>query len=319
MALSETLRYFDLRGRGEWRVIELNSEWNDYWRTARGERREVDPTGTDAIAPFFLAEGPAPGDAGPVLDLGCGAGALSQRLIKSNYPHSQFLGVDLSHDAAHMTASKTKGLAIQGDLANLPLAANTIDWAVSQFALEYASSNAWTEAGRVVKPGGRLTVVAHAHGSLIYMEHEKALADFSTLDQIIHASLKRDPTGEPVAVVSERILVQAIEQLRAMVGAQPGGLARPMSEALLGVLTQYSGGKSLPSSNELGSLLRWLTDDKFYKGRVESMLRAAMTPSDFMGVQQSLVNAGFTVRTAGFLTAPGGARLGFKLSAVKSA
>lgn len=300
-------------------MIELNSEWNDYWRTARGERREVDPTGTDAIAPFFLAEGPAPGGAESVLDLGCGAGALSDRLIKSNYRQSQFLGVDLSRDAAYMTASKTKGLAIQGDLAKLPLATNSIDWVVSQFALEYASFNAWAEAGRVVKPGGRLTVVAHANGSFIYTEHEKALVDFRTLDQIIQASVKRGPKGEPVAVESEQVLGQAIKQLRAMVGDQSGGLARSMSDALLGVLTQWSDGKDLPSSNELGSLLRWLTDYKFYKGRVESMLRAAMTPSDFMGVQQSLVNAGFTVRTAGFLTAPGGVRLGFKLSAVKSA
>ena len=299
-------------------MIELNSEWNDYWRTARGERREVDPTGTDAIVPFFLAEGPAAVGAGSILDLGCGAGALSDRLIQSNYPQSQFLGVDLSHDAAHMTASKTKGLAIQGDLEQLPLAANTIDWVVSQFALEYASVNAWAEAGRVVKPGGRLTVVAHAHGSLIYTEHEKALVDFRALDEIIHANVKRDPAGEPVAVVSEQVLGRAIEHLRAMVGNQPDGLARPMSEALLGVLTHLSGGKGRPSSSELGSLRRWLTDYKFYKGRVESMLRAAMTPSDFMGVQQSLVNAGFTVRTAGFLTAPGGGRLGFKLSVVKS-
>lgn len=296
---------------------ESNSEWNDYWRTARGERREVDPTGTDAIVPFFLAEGPVPGGAVSVLDLGCGAGALSDRLIKSNYPQSQFLGVDLSHDAAHVMANKTKGLAIQGDLAKLPLAASTIDWVVSQFALEYASVNAWAEAGRVVKPGGRLTVVAHARGSLIYTEHEKALVDFSTLDQIIHASVKRAPTGEPLAVVGEQVLGRAIEQLRAMVGDQPGGLARPMSDALLGVLTRLSGGKGLPSSNELGSLRRWLTDYKFYKARVESMLHAAMTPSDFMDAQQSLVNAGFTVRTAGFLTAPGGGRLGFKLSALK--
>ena len=298
-------------------MIQPNAEWDNYWRAARIQRHEVDPTGTEEIAPFFLAEGPSPEEALSVVDLGCGAGALSSILIQSNYSQSKFLGVDLSYDGAKMAVNKTNGLAVQSDLSELPIAAKSIDWVVSQFALEYAPAIAWVEAGRIVKPGGRLTVVAHARGSLIYEEHQQAAGDFGALDQIIEVNFALDDEGNLIGFRGEQPLRQTSGQLQAMVDDRPVGLAKPMIEALVDRLLRLSEGKHPLSKIELTPLQEWITDYSFYKARVDSMLSAALSPADFMNIQQSLVSAGFTIQTAGFLTLPGGARLGFKISALK--
>ena len=63
---------------------------------------------------------------------------------------------------------------------------------------------------------------------------------------------------------------------------------------------------------------RLLVDYERFKGRIDSMLSAALTPVDFMAVQQDFVDAGFDVVTAGLLTIPNGQTMGFKLSAKKA-
>lgn len=299
-------------------MSQSNRDWDDYWRVARTQHDEVDPTGTDATAPFFLAEAPAPNEATTVLDLGSGAGVLSSKLINSGYSHAQFLGVDLSYDAAQMTMNNTKGAAIQSDLAKLPVATNTIDWVVSQFAIEYAPPSAWEEAARVIKPGGRLTVVAHACGSIIYEEHKQALTAFGVIDRVVRAALTTDQNGDPMVVSNQSTLMQAIEQLQSIMTDDLGALAMPMTRALLDCLLPLSSGKGSVSNTLRASLGRWLLDYRAYKGRIESMLQAALAPANFMLCQQALVGVGFSIQTAGFLTVAKGGKLGFKLSALKT-
>lgn len=298
-------------------MIQPNAEWDDYWRTARSQNHKIDPTGTDATAPFFLAERPLLGEASYVMDLGCGAGTLSQILKSANYCESHFLGVDLSLDAAQMTANKIEGMAIQGDLSQLPVASASVDWVVSQFALEYAPSEAWQEVARVVKRGGRLTVVAHAVGSLIHEEHQQAQRDFVELDRIVDELFATDDEDDSSPLCDRNKLLEARTKVEAALAHKVTGLAKPMTDAFVGATGRLTDVKMKLAADDLAPLRQWLADYQLYKRRIESMVSAALTPADFMHIQQGLVSAGFTIQTAGFLTLSSGARLGFKLSAQK--
>ena len=90
-------------------MIQPNAEWDNYWRAARIQRHEVDPTGTEEIAPFFLAEASFAGRGLVGSRSGLWVGALSSILIQSNYSQSKFLGVDLSYDGAKMAVNKPTG------------------------------------------------------------------------------------------------------------------------------------------------------------------------------------------------------------------
>lgn len=300
-------------------MSQTNAEWNDYWRQVRRNKMDVDPTGTDATAPFFLAEGPPPDEAKYVIDLGCGSGPLSGVLSSANYDQSMFVGVDLSIEAAQLMADKDGLSAVQSDLASLPMMGNTVDWVISQFALEYASEVAWQEASRVVRPGGRFTAVMHSVGSFIYEQHERARSHFLELDRVIHENHLADFRAQSQHFEGNKRLEQALAAVKEISRHQKIGLATPTMDAWIGFINQLlspSNQQSAISSEALWD--RLLVDYEQFKGRIDSMLSAALTPVDFMAVQQGFVDAGFDVVTAGLLTIPNGQTMGFKLSARKA-
>lgn len=64
-----------------------------------------------------------------ILDIGCGPGFFSQRL-KKYYPDAQVVGIDLAEQMLHHAKSKqtdTQWAVVQGDMTQLPFAAETFD------------------------------------------------------------------------------------------------------------------------------------------------------------------------------------------------
>jgi demethylmenaquinone methyltransferase/2-methoxy-6-polyprenyl-1,4-benzoquinol methylase len=94
--------------------------------------------------------------AGTVLDVACGTGDLCRELSAAGY---QPLGVDLS--AGMLAHARTSAPLLHADALRLPLAAGTLDGAVSGFALRnfVALDPLFGELARVVRPGGRIALL----------------------------------------------------------------------------------------------------------------------------------------------------------------
>jgi ArsR family transcriptional regulator len=95
-------------------------------------------------------------------DLGCGTGQVTEILA----PHVRtVIAVDGSTDmldAARGRLGAARNVDLrQGDLENLPIESNALDVAMLSLVLHYAPApaKALAEAGRVVRPGGRVLVV----------------------------------------------------------------------------------------------------------------------------------------------------------------
>lgn len=104
---------------------------------------------------FFAALAPG----ARVLDLACGAGALTRLAVE--HPHGfAVTGADYAQALAPVEGARVvAGAALEA----LPFEAGAFDAAISQFGLEYADTKAaLMEAARVLAPGGRLGVLAHA-------------------------------------------------------------------------------------------------------------------------------------------------------------
>lgn len=98
-------------------------------------------------------------DGARVLDAGCGAG----RAVLETLGDYETLGLDLSASQLALAGERAPGAAlVRGDLARLPLAADSVDAVTSLHAVIHVPRErhgaTFAEFARVCRPGGRLLV-----------------------------------------------------------------------------------------------------------------------------------------------------------------
>jgi ubiquinone/menaquinone biosynthesis C-methylase UbiE len=101
---------------------------------------------------------------GILADIGCGPGRLTM-LIAQRHPGLHIVGVDTADEMIRTAASNATSLGLSnrvefrlGDVAYLPMADSTVDFAVSTLSLHHWSdpSRGFGEIHRILKPGGQL-------------------------------------------------------------------------------------------------------------------------------------------------------------------
>ena len=117
-----------------------------------------------------------------VLEAGCGTGCQT-RFLAANNPDSSFVCVDISPDSLNQArnAAKERGFNNirfeQASIFELPFEDGKFDYVFVCFVLEHLADpmKALSELMRVLKPGGRITVIEGDHGSA-YFYPDSALA-----------------------------------------------------------------------------------------------------------------------------------------------
>lgn len=110
-----------------------------------------------------------------VLEAGCGTGAQTVPLAR-NSPGAEITAVDISEQSLAEAEARMAAVGIanvrfrQADLTRLPFADGAFDHAFVCFVLEHLPRPdlALMEIGRVLAPGGTLTVVEGDHGSTLF-------------------------------------------------------------------------------------------------------------------------------------------------------
>lgn len=113
--------------------------------------------------------------ASTVLEAGCGIGAQTITLARRS-PDARFTSVDVSAEsvAEAKRLAETAGLRNvefqQGDIFDLPFAAESFDHVFVCFVLEHLSGpvDALARLGQVLRPGGSITVIEGDHGSAYF-------------------------------------------------------------------------------------------------------------------------------------------------------
>jgi len=157
------------------------SESNETVRMARLYNRLREPVLHSAIDVLQLA----PGSRG--LDAGCGPGLQAMSLARAVGPAGHVTGLDLSPESLTIAeelaeeAGLSERVAFQeGDVNELPFDDDSFDWAWSMDCVGYAPFDPLPpllELVRVVKPGGRLALLAWSSEKLLpgYPELEARL------------------------------------------------------------------------------------------------------------------------------------------------
>ncbi|HTX96780.1 MAG TPA: methyltransferase domain-containing protein [Mycobacterium sp.] len=108
---------------------------------------------------------------GTALDVGSGPGNVTASLARSAGPGGLALGVDISEAMLQRAVRNEAGPQvgfIKADAQRLPLRDNTIDAVISTAALQLVPNPtaALAEMARVLRPGGRLAIMAPTAGRL---------------------------------------------------------------------------------------------------------------------------------------------------------
>ena len=121
---------------------------------------------------------------GAALDVGCGTGEITARLAEK-FPQATFTGVDL--EEAHLARARVRCATFgsrvrfeKGDALALPFAGATFDLVVCRHLIQAVpdAARVLTEIRRVLRPGGRIHLIAEDYGMLHCYPTELDADDF---------------------------------------------------------------------------------------------------------------------------------------------
>lgn len=142
-----------------------NRDQIDYWNGQAGEKWVVNSNLLDAmLAPFadqvLTVGGVRPGET--VLDIGCGAGALSLKAAESVGEQGQVIGVDVSEPMVGLARQRAEQMALPARFAvedaSIFKAESPADLLVSRFGVMFFAdpAAAFSALRDNMKPGGRM-------------------------------------------------------------------------------------------------------------------------------------------------------------------
>ena len=149
--------------------------WDTFWRSASTSEVLVTDTGArnPALDTFWASTMQRVTPQQSVVDIGCGAGSLSQGLVCAP---ALLVGVDISLTALTRSQSDASSmLVVQAMNERLPLQPGSFDLVVSQFGVEYGGIVALAEACALVSPGGVLRCLVHCADSAIQQSAQRDL------------------------------------------------------------------------------------------------------------------------------------------------
>jgi len=136
---------------------------------------------------------------GKVLDIGCGAGFYTGRILKRNLPRLKVYGIDISRKAIKLARRDYPKIEFKSASAyDLPFADNFFDAILINCVLEHLQKPdyALQEASRVLKPNGILFSITPIEGDrAVFFQNQK-------LTKKIHGHVQRFNREELISILN---------------------------------------------------------------------------------------------------------------------
>ena len=283
--------------------------------------RLLDRDGAEGLAEGFEGRGEV-----DLVDRACGEGEVVARAGEAAEAtpgtNLQAIGTDGAWDAGALAAQPVGHVRLVpavADCARLPFADESFDLVVSQYGLEYAGAEAFAEAGRIVKPGGRLHALVHVHGGAVEASCQ-AIADLlgavttSGLLDSMREFVVTIPRAVSGAVSREEgqacadALRLSLEAVARAAGAADSGPARDHVARLVQDCQSAAGRLGAFQPDDL---LAWIEGQRAelsaFEHRMTSMVRVAQSEDRVHDVAGQLQDGGLEVKTLETLAIEAGA------------
>ena len=304
-------------------AVEDTQAWKQFWesRQAVGEHQFRDPA-TAAVLhrhwhEFFgsLQTQPA---LTRLIDLASGEGEVI-RLARASAPARNLtcFSIDIALGASHLAAQEA-AIPVVANCNALPFLENAFDLVVSQFGLEYAGLEAFSEAGRLVARGGRLHALVHCRGGQV----ESACQDVAALlgavqdaqllerTQVFAETVRRAVAGDAsqaAGQASAEALREALERVARSTGSATPGPARDHVTRLIRDVQTLASRLGAYAPDDVTAWLDGQRKDlAAFQQRMQSMIRVAQTRDQAQSILDRLEAAGLTPEPLEPLLGPDG-------------
>ncbi len=265
--------------------------WQEFWAGGDGGEAVGGAQRHMLAARWAAFFSDAPRDRGSpvVVDIAAGRGVALAEAMQALRSAGTFLALDYSVAAAAAAQrALSPAIAAAADAALLPLRDRCADAVISQYGVEYAGVGAFSEAARILAPGGRFCSISHYRGGAIdaeCAENDRLIvaAASQSLFKAARRSLaetfrRRGRGAAPLGDVGlDRVFSAAIgEASRTVASAQPGA-AKATLARFLDDLARLSARRLAYDANDA---LGWLAGMEgslgAYRKRMQSMRAAAL-------------------------------------------
>jgi ubiquinone/menaquinone biosynthesis C-methylase UbiE len=310
--------------------------WDSYWQDPWTHSFDIDFPPALALLDRYWFEFEARLQPGcSVLDLGCGNGAAAFAIKAAAMVSGMPLSVTGIDEAAidpvrrlPANAPVLREIAFypRTEMEALPFPDASFDVVVSQFGLEFASTTkAMTEAARVLRPGGMLSVIALPVQSAATQAAKKAyrqarylLADSHLFDRA--ATMLKEFHALPKEAANEKmgaelnLFCKEIEQAFGRFGDSEVSVLSTMVNAIYDVIAQRN---SATADEQLLALGATRTRLAHYAARQQAVIKAALPDANFGRFRPGLGAANFQIAEIRTMQLPGRGPLAFQLAAYK--
>jgi len=301
---------------------QTNASWDSFWSDSGGAGAfSADGADHPAVAGFWGAffemirrDNPAP----RIADLASGNGAvIAHALGVFEGDTANITSVDVSEKAIASIRERFPSIAgIVSDAADLSLESGGFDVVTSQFGVEYAGPGAIDEAIRLLAPRGYLAALLHHTGSDI---HRACAAGHDAAQRVqesefIRLAIEFFSVGFEAVRGGDRAPYDAAaSRLNPAIKALENIFADHGEDVAAGAIAQLYDDVSRMHQRiahyDGDDILAWLRqmDERLesYRGRMASMLEAAVDPEAFDQVCNKIRQENLKIEQSGPLHAPG--------------
>ena len=253
-----------------------------------------------------------------IIDFACGAGSVLMQAQAAGL--SNLTGLDVSQNAIDMLKSKMPSVEGHvGYVDNTSFDASSFDLVVSQFGVEYAGSSAnivqaIKEMTRLLRPEGKIVLVTHIQNGAIAQGCQRSLEQIALVDQSGFFKSAKDALKAitksqlSVAPVDKDIAMKAMETLNATAKPimawlkQLGPSKQEFARFAYHLLESTHKLMTNVQKYELDECLNWLdgmqSEVLAYKGRMSSMIEAALSEELVAKISDEISNAGLRMNKA---------------------
>ena len=284
--------------------------WDNYWQGRASKATgnaliEVGIENNHDLNHFWLEQLKSKPKTTQIVDLACGAGSVLKHALNLKFPN--LTGVDISKGALQaLTDNISYASTICAPVNNTGLKDEAYDLAVSQYGIEYAGDRkallqTFMEMHRILKADGEIIVVAHIKDGVIYegcMDSLKQIqlikdSQFIPVARDILLTLYKEQSQARDAQLQK--LMERLNQSASPVSNWLRGLDRTTNEFARFTYHLLESSHKLITNHTAYSKadsLNWLeginAELSAYKGRMDSMTRAALSEDDLTFITESL-------------------------------
>jgi len=299
--------------------------WADYWQhdgdsgevfiNSKGERHP-------ALAEFWNAVFDGTAADAAVIDIASGAGSVFAHLPEG---HSlQLFAADIAQEALASLSNRIPGVTTMVCSATaVPYDDGRFDLVVSQFGIEYAGIDAFTEAARLVAPGGRLAGLCHVEDGYIDSNNKTQLEEARLVNETNFIDLAIDLTKAAFSADvdamqrSEKAFVPVMKKVAAGIQRCSRGIH---SHLYQGFQRLFERRRSYDEADIISWLKQMQIELDKNIDRLSRMRAAALSPADTVNITENLKSAGLQgIQFEHFTTLGNRLPVAWKLSAARPA